>query len=56
MLGGIQSKELALLVWLVATFAIGTVVYSPLNGLALSVPTTWGLWALLMLYERIEHS
>ncbi|MDB9254006.1 hypothetical protein [Halorubrum ezzemoulense] len=52
MLGGIQSKELALLVWLVATFAVGTVVYSPLNGLALSVPTTWGLWALLMLRER----
>lgn len=52
MLGEIQSKEIALLVWLVATFAIGTVVYSPLNGLALSVPTTWGLWALLMLRER----
>ena len=52
MLGGIQAKELALLAWLVTTFAIGTVVYSPLNGLALSVPTTWGLWALLAFRER----
>jgi hypothetical protein len=52
MLGGIQAKELALLAWLVTTFAIGTVVYSPLNGLALSVPTTWGLWALLEFRER----
>jgi hypothetical protein len=47
-----QTKEIALLVWLVVMFAIGTIVYSPLNGLALSVPTTWGLWALLTLRER----
>lgn len=52
MLGEIQAKELALLIWLVVTFAIGAVVYSPVNGLALSVPTTWGLWALLTLRER----
>jgi len=47
-----QTKEIALLVWLVVMFAIGTIAYSPLNGLALSVPTTWGLWALLTLRER----
>lgn len=47
-----RAKEAALLVWLVMTFAIGTVVFSPLNGLALSVPTTWGLWALLTLREK----
>jgi hypothetical protein len=47
-----RRKETALFVWLVLSFAVGTAVFSPLNGLALSVPTTWGVWALLTLREN----
>lgn len=53
---GLRVKEAALFVWLVVTFVIGTAVFSPLNGLALSVPTTWGLWALLMFREREQDA
>lgn len=42
-----RTTETVLLIWLVTTFAIGTAVLSPMNGLALSGATTWGLWALL---------
>ena len=37
--------------WMIGSFAIGAVMFSPLNGVALSFSTTFVLWALLELRD-----
>jgi hypothetical protein len=40
--------------WMVGSFAVGTVVFRPLSGAALSLVTTFAFWAILRIQDIYE--
>ncbi len=46
-----KYKGLLVTLWMIGSFAVSTVVFSPLNGIALSFSTTFIFWALLELRD-----
>jgi len=40
-------QDVLVTLWMIAAFTVGTVTFSPLNGVALSFVTTFMFWALL---------
>ncbi len=46
-----KYRGLLVTLWMVGSFAVGAVIFSPLNGIALSFSTTFVFWALLELRD-----
>jgi len=44
-------QSLLVVLWLIGSFAVGTLAFSPLNGAVLSFVTTFGFWAVLRIRE-----
>jgi|GEM_PF-3180058 len=46
-----KDKGLLVTLWMIGSFTVSTLIFSPLNGIALSFSTTFIFWALLELRD-----
>jgi hypothetical protein len=49
-----ERRNLFVVLWMIVSFAIGTVAFSLLDGAVLSFLTTFGFWAVLRIREIYE--
>jgi hypothetical protein len=49
-----ERADLLVALWMVAAFIVGTIVFSPLSGAALSLVTTFAFGAILRIREIYE--
>jgi hypothetical protein len=49
-----ERRNLFAVLWMVVSFAIGAIAFSPLDGAVLSFLTTFGFWAVLRIREIYE--
>jgi len=46
-----ERLEMGAVLWMVGSFAVGAVAFSPLDGAVLSGVTTFGFWATVKIRE-----
>jgi len=49
-----KRDSVIIAVWMLAVFAVGAIVFSPVNGAALSLLTTFAVWAILEIRDTYE--